>query len=52
MKTRITFKINTGYYRKLLTLEKMKLLGSTKSKITKDKNFEMVRHYRSSISSL
>ena len=31
---RITFKIKTGYYLKLLTLETMKFLGSTKSKIT------------------
>ena len=35
---RITFKIKTGYYLKSLTPETMKLLGSTKSKITKDKN--------------
>ena len=34
----ITFKIKTGYYLERLTLETMKLLGSTKSKITKDKN--------------
>ena len=34
----ITFKIKTGYYLELLTPETMKLLGSTKSKITKDKN--------------
>ena len=31
----ITFKIKTGYYLELLTSEIMKLLGSTKSKITK-----------------
>ena len=35
---RITFKIKTGYYLKSLTPETVKLLGSTKSKITKDKN--------------
>ena len=35
---RITFKIKTGYYLKSLTPETMKLLGSTKSKITKGKN--------------
>ena len=35
---RITFKIKTGYYLKSLTPETMKLLASTKSKITKDKN--------------
>ena len=39
---RTTFKIKTGYYLELLTPETMKLLGSTKSKITKDKNGENV----------
>ena len=34
---RITFRINTGYYIELLTPETMKLLGTTKNKITKDK---------------
>ena len=38
IKNRITFKIKTGYYLELLTPETMKLLGSTKSKITKNKN--------------
>ena len=38
---RITFKIKTGYYLELLTPETMKLLGSTESKINKDKNSEM-----------
>ena len=37
---RITFNIKTGYYLELLMLETMKLLGSTKSKINKDKNGE------------
>ena len=41
---RITFKIKTGYYLNILTSETMKLLGSTKSKITKDKNGENVPH--------
>ena len=41
---RITFKIKSGYYLELLTLETMKLLGSTESKITKDKNGENVPH--------
>ena len=41
---RITFKIKNGYYLKLLTPETMKLPGSTKSKITKDKNGENVPH--------
>ena len=35
---RITFKIKTEYYFELLSPEKTKLLGSTKSKINKDKN--------------
>ena len=35
---RITFKIKTGYYVKLLTPETMKLLGSTKSKVAKYEN--------------
>ena len=42
IETRITFKIKTEYYPKLLTPETVKLLGSTKSKITKDKNGENV----------
>ena len=41
---RITFKIKTGYYLELLTPETMKLLGSTKSKISKNKNGENVPH--------
>ena len=36
----ITFKIKTWYYLEPLTSEIMKLLGSSKSKITKDKNGE------------
>ena len=39
---RITFKIKTGYYLELLTPKRMKLLGSTKSKITKNENGENV----------
>ena len=39
-----TFKIKTGYYLELLTPETTKLLGSTKSKITKDENGENVPH--------
>ena len=38
----MTFKIKTGYYLESLTPETMKLLGSTKSKITKDKNGENI----------
>ena len=41
---RITFKIKTGYYLELLTPQKIKLLGNTKNKITKDKNREIVPH--------
>ena len=37
---RITFKIKTGYYLELLTSETIKLVGSNKNKITKDKNGE------------
>ena len=47
IENRITFKIKNGYYLQLLTPEKMKLLGllgSTESKITKDKNGENVPH--------
>ena len=35
---RITFKTKTGYYFELSTLETMKLLGGTNSKITKNEN--------------
>ena len=38
------FKIKSGYYLELLTPETMKLLGSTVSKITNDKNGENVPH--------
>ena len=44
IKNRITFKIKNGYYLELLTPETMKLLGSTESKITKDKEIENVPH--------
>ena len=40
----IIFKIKIGHYLEHLTPETMKLLGSTKSKITKDKNGENVSH--------
>ena len=42
IENRITLKIKTQYYVKLLTPETMNLLGSTKSKIAKDKNGENV----------
>ena len=44
IETRITFKIKNGYSLELLTKETMKLLGSTETKITKDKNGENVPH--------
>ena len=42
IKNRITFKIKNGYNVELLTTETMKLLGSTKNKIDKDKNGENI----------
>ena len=42
IENRITFKIKNGYYLELLIPETMKLLGSTKNKVTKDKNGENV----------
>ena len=44
IENRITFKTKNGYSLELLTKETMKLLGSTKNKITKDKNGENVPH--------
>ena len=44
IENRITFKIKDGYSLELLTPETMKLLGSTKSKINKDKNGENLLH--------
>ena len=44
IENRITFKIKNGYYLELLTPETMKLLGSTESKISKDKNGAKVPH--------
>ena len=44
IENRITFKIKTGYYLELLTPETIKLLGSTKSKITEDENVKNVPH--------
>ena len=44
IENRVTFKIKNGYYLEPLTPETMKLLGSTESKITKDKNGENVPH--------
>ena len=44
VENRVTFKIKNGYSYELLTPEIMKLLGSTKNKITKDKNGENLPH--------
>ena len=44
IENRNTFKIKSAYYLELLTPETMKLLGSTESKITKDKNGENAPH--------
>ena len=41
---RIMFKIKTGYCLQLLMPKTMKLLQSTKSKITKDENGENLPH--------
>ena len=38
-------RIKTGYYLKSLMTETMKLLGSTKSKLTKDESGENVLKY-------
>ena len=44
IENRVTFKIKNRYSLELLTPETIKLLGSTKKKITKDKNGENVPH--------
>ena len=44
VENRVTFKIKNGFNLELLIKETMKLLGSTESKITKDKNQENVPH--------
>ena len=44
IENRITFKIKNGYSLEILTKERMKLLGSTKNKITKDEKVEIVPH--------
>ena len=46
IENRITFKITSGYYIELLTPETMKVLGSTESKITRNKNGENVSHLK------
>ena len=44
IENRTTFKIKSRYYLELLTQETMKLLGSTESKMIKNKNGENVPH--------
>ena len=44
IENRITFRTKVEYSLELLTPETMKLLGSTKNKLTKDKNGENVPH--------
>ena len=44
LENRITFKTKTGYYFVSFTPETVQLLGSTKSKITKDEYVENVPH--------
>ena len=44
IESRITFQIKTGYYFNLLMPETMKLLESTKIKITKNESNENVPH--------
>ena len=45
IENRVTFKIKNRYSLELLTSETMKLLGSTKNKITKGKSGENVPHF-------
>ena len=44
IENRIMFKIKAGYYLELLTPGTVKLLGSTKSKLTKVENGENMPH--------
>ena len=44
IENRITFEIKKGYYRELLMLRTIILLGRTKNKINKDNNGEKVPH--------
>ena len=44
IENRITFQIKDGYSLELLTPETMKLLGSSKNKIAKNKNGENISH--------
>ena len=44
IENRITFKIKTEFYNELLTRDTVKLLGSTRCELTKDKNGKNVPH--------
>ena len=44
IENRFIFKIKTRYYLDFLTIETIKLLGSTENKIAKDKNAENIPH--------
>ena len=44
IENRITFKFKAGYYLEFLTPETMKLLGSTKNKITREESGKNVPH--------
>ena len=44
IENRVTFKVKNRCSLELLTPETMKLFGSTKTKITKDKNSDNVPH--------
>ena len=44
IENRVTFKVEKGYYLEFLTSPTMKLLGSNKNKIIKDKNGENFPH--------
>ena len=44
IENRVTFSIKTGYFLNLLTPETIKLLGNSKSKITKGRNGENLSH--------
>ena len=46
IENRIAFKIKIGYYLELLTPEIKKLLGCTKTKISKDENSKKISPFR------
>ena len=46
VENKITFKVKTGYYLKILTSDAMKLIRITKNKITKDENVDNVPYLK------